>query len=807
MVQDNSYRRKKRRKKKAINLKSLLTLVILLSLGCIVGVAGIFTVAAMSLPAWDPQQLSGANSTLIYDDQNEIVAKLHAGENRTEVSLDQVPGTLKQAFIAVEDQDFYEHHGINFKGIARAIIRNIQSGDLTGQGASTITQQLARNAFLSFDKEWERKIKEAILAFKLEMRYSKDEILEMYMNKINLGAGAYGVQAAANTYFGKDVSELNLAESSLIAGLAQRPNGYNPFQYYERAKSRQQMVLNAMVKCNYIDQDTAVEAYNTPLNFNKKISSTKYGFFIDAVFEEAVDILEELEIYDNPENAIYRSGLHIYTTMNSILQEHAEQVYSNNANFPNQTTNGEQIQSAAVVFDHSNGEVKALIGGRSYEQRRGFNRATSAFRQPGSSIKPIAVYSPALERGYMPFYVLDDSPISFKIGNTIWSPKNYDFKHRGLITMRTAVQWSINTYAIQLLDRIGIRNSFDFAESMGLDLVDTPGTNDLGLSPLSLGSLTKGASPMQMAAAYGTIANGGVYIKPHLIKRIVDAEGKELYSVNLDYKRVMSEQTSWLMTDMLQTVVASGTGTNARLKGIMTAGKTGTTEENKDSWFCGFTPTYSAAVWMGYDRNYPMNSVFGGGFPAQIFRSLLQKAHEIKGNSNFNPPPQGIVRVSICPISGKIPSEICPGDTIVSEYTSKEYVPTEVCDTHEQVYICPESNQLAGRFCPHSELKVMVRAGENSHTPNKIPLEGCTVHTGFSIKGVFKDEVYICTDPSHDGKLYQANIPNAVQTGGCPEEYIQKIVPPGHNLPRCPIEEHQVSNKKPRQIIDDLLED
>jgi len=797
---------KKKTTKKLLNLRNLIILIGLLFLIGFGAAVGVIAVAARNLPTWDPQQLSGANTTFLYDGEDRLVASLHAEENRTEVSLDKIPQDLINAFIATEDKDFYKHHGINFKGILRAIVRNVQSGDLTAQGASTITQQLARNAFLTLDKRWERKVKEMILSFKLEAKYSKDEILIMYLNKIPFGAGAYGVQAAANTYFNKDVSELTLEECALLAGLPQSPNAYNPFKYYDRAKARQHIVLNNMVNCNFIDQETADRAYETPLVFKKiNNTNTKYGYFTDAVIEESLDILNDLKIFDDPDNAIYRAGLKIYTTMDSDLQEYAEEIYSNNANFPNQSQKGEQIESAMALIDHSNGEVKSIMGGRKYEHKRGFNRATSAYRQPGSSIKPISVYAPAVEDGYMPFYVLDDSPISFKIGTDVWSPQNYDGKYRGLITMRTAVQWSINTYAVQLLDQIGIRRSFDFARSLGLELVDTPGTNDLGLAPLALGGLTRGATPVQMAAAYGTFGNGGIYVKPHFIRKIVDAKGLEIYNFKPVYSRVMSEQTAWLMANMLQTVVNSGTGTNAKVPGVFTAGKTGTSEEYKDSWFCGFTPGYSVAVWMGYDREYTMNKVYGGGYPAAIFRLMLQKAHE-KNNPPEKDMPGDIVQVTVCSKSGKLPSEICPEEQIISDYCTREAVPTETCDVHEQVFICPESGKLAGKYCPNPELRVMVKTRENSRDPDRIPSETCDIHTEFTISGLFSNEVYICKDPRHNGKLYRANIPNTMQSGGCPEEYLEKVIlPPGQYLPYCPLEDHQVKNKNPKEIINDII--
>ncbi|MGI6453164.1 MAG: transglycosylase domain-containing protein [Syntrophomonadaceae bacterium] len=730
-----------KKKTKKLNWQAFVKLVGILCLAGFLGGIGFFVVAAANLPPWDPQQLSGAKTTIVYDKNGEVATLLHAGQNRTEVDINQIPQDLINAVIAIEDNDFYKHHGITIKGIMRAVIRNIQSGDLTGQGASTITQQLAKNAFLSLDKRWERKAQEAILAFKLESIYSKDEILTMYLNIIPFGAGAYGVQAAANTYFGKDVSELSLAECSLLAGLPQSPNAYNPFNSLDKAKARQQAVLNNMVKCGFIDQTTATAAYNEPLNLNEnyRVDRSKYGYYADAIIEEALAILEDLQVYDNPEDALYRSGLKIYTAMDKQTQAFAEEVFANPDNLPKQTNAaGEKVQAAMALVNVETGGVEAVIGGRVHERQRGFNRATDGKRQPGSSIKPISVYAPALEDGYMPFFVLDDSPISYKIGNSpVWTPENYDKQYRGLIPMRTAVEHSINTYAVQMLDTIGIRRSFDFAESLGLDLVDAPGTNDLGLSPLALGGLTRGVSPLEMASAYAAFANKGVYAKPYFISKIISEDGVELYSHKPVYTRVMSEQTAWLMSSMLNTVVNSGTGTRAKIPGVFTCGKTGTTENYNDSWFCGFTPTYAAAVWMGFDQNdtmrnyppeYPSETAFGGNFPARIFQKVVQQAHGSVKPPNPTMPPD-IVQIAVCSKSGKIASEICPEDSIVSEYCRKDCVPVDVCDRHEIVNICSESGKLAGRYCPHPQQQIMIRADENSYTPNKIPAETCDIHS------------------------------------------------------------------------------
>jgi len=782
----------------------LLSILVLIGLGSLVG---ILAFVATDLPVWDEQQLSGVNATLLYDDKGDVISRLHAEEDRTNISLDKVPDDLVEAFIATEDQDFYEHHGVNFKGIARAILYNIQSRDMTGQGASTITQQLARNAFLNFDKTWQRKIKEIILAFKLESVYSKDEIMGLYLNKIYFGSGAYGVQAAANTYFGKNATDLTLPESALLAGLVQSPSAYDPFQNFDAAKNRQRIVLMNMVNCGYISFDTAVKAYDTQVRLVKGQNGIeRYGYFIDAVVDETIEKLSKIDGFEDPDSAVYRSGLKIYTTMDADLQEHGEEYFENEANFPSETREGQKIQVGMAIIDHAAGEVKAIMGGREYKQQRGFNRATNAYRQPGSSIKPLTVYSPALEKGLMPFTVLDDSPISFKMGNGVWSPKNYDNNYRGLITMRTAVQWSINTYAVQLLDKISIRSGFDSGKSLGLPLVDSPGKNDLSLAPLSLGGLTHGATPVQMAAAYGSIGNGGIYIKPHFVTKIVDSRGITVYQYKPKYTRAMSKESAWLMTSMLQTVVQSGTGTNAQVPGVPTAGKTGTSEENRDCWFCGFTPMYSGAIWMGYDARYTMHNQYGGGYPAKLLKSMLQKAHTNKKAVNWT-RPSDIVQIRICSKSGKLPSANCAEGLIISEYCLKSKVPKEICYSHQTILICKESGKLAGKYCPDTEVLSGTQAGANSSDETKIPTEKCDIHNDINIPGLLRNTVKICRDPRHEGKLYRANLPNATQTGGCPANYVEEIaLPPGDKLSPCPLEDHQLKRQSAGEIIENFLD-
>ncbi|MDR1616502.1 MAG: transglycosylase domain-containing protein, partial [Syntrophomonadaceae bacterium] len=584
------------------------------------------------------------------------------------------------------------------------------------------------------------------------------------------------------TYFGKDVSALNLAEASLIAGLPQLPNTYNPFINLEKAKNRQKMVLNSMVENGYITKKEYEDAFNQELVFSTKTSaSNSYGYYVDAVIEEAIGILSDKN-YDNPSETIYRAGFKIYTSMDADLQSLMENTYSHDANFPSEHTNGAQVESAAVVIDHSSGEIKALIGGRQYQQQRGFNRATGAYRQPGSVIKPLTVYSPALEQGVMPYKMYNDSPLSIKVGDTLWKPVNYDGSYRGPITMRTAVKYSVNTYAVQLLQDVGVRYAFDYGRKFGLELIDAPSKNDLDLAPLALGGLTNGATPVQMAAAYGAIGNGGTYITPTLINSIVGANGLEIYSRNPAYTKVISEQAAWLMTSMMQSVVESGTGTRAKVSGVETAGKTGTSEEYANSWFCGFTPRYSCAVWMGYDiQQYSMDNVYGGTWPAPVFKTLLQQAHVREGSTTFT-KPSGITSVSICSVSGDIPGPDCPPDTIVTEYALEDAAPKTVCTLHKLVYICPDSGKLAGPYCPNPEARI---SGPDDY------VEICDIHTN-ATSYVVRNQIAVCADPRHGDRLYRANIPREGQTGGCPE--IKYVIVTSDELlpPYCQLPEHQV---------------
>jgi len=772
--------------RKAKSLQALFILSLLV-LGVVTGVV---VGAFRSLPAWNPQQLSGAQTTIIYDEEHKEAARLHAQENRIQVPLDKIPQHLIDAVISTEDQEFYRHHGINFKRILGALLVNITRHS-KAQGASTLTQQLARVSFLYPEKTYERKIKEILLAFQLEMRYSKDEILEFYLNKVYFGGGAYGVQAAAQTYFGKDVTDLTLAESAMLAGIIQSPNRLSPFRDYDAAKARQKVVLNNMVSCGVVSRREADKAFATPLSFKKTMSSQcRYGYFIDTVVDEADKILTKYGIYENPQYAVYNEGLRIFTTMDAELQAHSEDIYSNNSFFPSgKSRTGQELQSAMVLLDHHTGEVKAIIGGRHYEQQRGFNRATDALRHPGSAFKPVVVYGPALEKGLMPFLVLDDSPVSFSSGGQTWTPRNYDGKYRGLITMRTAVQWSVNVYAVKLAEKIGMKTGIDFAENLGINtLVKAGRHNDMGLST-ALGGLTRGVSPLQLAAAYGAFANNGVYVEPHVITKITTSEGQVLYEHRTRYRRVMKPSTAWLMTSMLQTVTEQGTGTRARIPGVPCAGKTGTSQDDQNAWFVGYTPNFTCAVWMGYDKLERMPDVWGGSYPARIWKSMMQEALKGEPRQSFSKPGD-IIQVTVCRKSGMLPSELCPDSSIVTEFAVKGSAPTTACSTHIIYNVCPDSGKLAGPYCPFPVPKSFVNVPPGSTDADRPPTEYCNIH---SSPGSPVEVQPVCRDPRHRGKLFRANLPQDGQAGGCPSELVEELpVLPDSPLPPCELPDHQL---------------
>ncbi|MEW5762769.1 MAG: penicillin-binding protein 1A [Bacillota bacterium] len=716
------------KRKKKLRLSRLLVLLALfLTLAGGGAAFGVVLVSLTDLPAVNWDNLAPNAATLIYDKDGNLVTEIGL-ENRVPVNIQDVPPVVKKAFLAAEDNRFYQHHGVDFRAIARAAWRNIASGS-TSEGGSTITQQLVKNCFLTPEKTLKRKVQEAYLAVQLERRYTKDEIFEMYLNWIYFGEGAYGIQAAAHTYFAKDVQELDLAEAAMLAGLPRAPSLYSPYRNPEAAKQRRSTVLDLMVKYGYISPAEAAKAKAEPLELKASADEKQYPYpyFVDYVTEELVARYGEARVF--------REGLKVYTTLDPRIQKFAEAAMENSRNFPATTRDKNgllQPQGAAVVLDPHTGYIKAIVGGREHTQARQWNRATRTPRQPGSAFKPIIAYGPAVDKlGMGPATIIDDVPIKFPN----WSPTNYDGIYRGLITMRTAIARSVNIPAVKVLQQVTLPTAYAFARQLG---ISTLHPEKEGLAA-ALGGLDEGVTALEMAGAYGAFANGGVYVEPTAILKVEERAGKVLDEFTPVKRRVMKPTTAWLITDMLRTVVQSGTGTAAQLGGRPVAGKTGTTDKRESVWFCGYTPELVGVVWIGYDnQNKPLPyGTYGGTYPARIWRQIMSQALAGMPVKNF-PRPAGIVTATVDSKSGLLPGPNTPPHHQVTDYFAAGTVPTKVDDTHVLVEICPVSGLLAGPYCPERVQQVRVRLPytvpefvKDYH--ERVPPKTCDLHTAEGI--------------------------------------------------------------------------
>jgi penicillin-binding protein 1A len=563
----------------------------------VVGAAALwaFTILPRSLPSVTAlETLQPIQGTKIYDDNDEAITELHV-ERRILVPLSQIPQSLRDAILATEDRRFYSHWGIDPIGVARAIVQNYRRGRIV-EGGSTITQQLTKVLFLTPDKSLERKLKEAVLALELERRYSKDRILEMYLNQVYFGQGSYGVEAAARTYFGKGVSELTVRESALIAGLPRAPTNYSPFDRPEAAKRRREVVLHRLVEFGSIKDEEAKRLAKTDLGLIPPERRRTTGqYFLDYV-------QQTLEAKYGPD-LVLKGGLNVYTTLNPTMQLTAEQSLREGlkalAGRSAQTTTGarpgESPEGAVVTVEPQTGYVKAMVGGSDFF-RSEFNRAVQAKRQPGSAFKPF-IYIAALEAGFTPASQIEDSPVSFPVGGKngqVWKPENYDRKFRGSTTLQQAIEESINVVTVKLQERVGLAKTIQVARRLGI-------TSPLDVN-LSLALGTSDVSLLEMTSAYGTLANQGVWMPPVAIRYVTDAQGKLLEEHVPEGREALAPETAYVITQMLRGVVERGTGQAAKGLGRPMAAKTGTTNDYSNAWFVGFTPRLATGVWVGYDR-------------------------------------------------------------------------------------------------------------------------------------------------------------------------------------------------------------
>lgn len=599
-------------------------------------------------------------------------------DNRVWVDIENVPKAMKDAFVAIEDQRFYSHMGVDIKRTMGAVINVFIKGD-SSYGGSTITQQLVKNITQDKERTNARKIREISRALVLETKLSKDQILELYMNSIYLSQGVHGVQAASYVYFGKSVDQLSLAECASIAGITQYPTTYDPILNPENNRKKQLVVLDKMLELGKISEEEYKEAVDEKLDFthgdksDKKKTGNAQSYFADHIFEEAKkDLMKEFEYTEQyTENLLYNGGLKIYATMDPEIQQLAENYYGDDSNFPK--FSGSVIpQSAIIVTDPSTGKLKAIVGGRGEKEGdRVLNRATRSKRQPGSTIKPIAVYAPALEENVINLATqIDNAPIS--IGD--WKPSNSNGKFSGPVPVKTAVAWSYNMPAIRTLQALGVDESFDYLKNKMhmTSIVDKEVKGgkvytDKNLSSLALGGLTNGVTPLEMSTAYSCIANGGMYIEPISYTKICTKDGDVIFENKPKKNRVFSEETAFLMRELLKGVVTSGTAGGSTIPGMETCGKTGTTDDNKDKWFIGFTPHYCSTVWFGFDKPKVIST---GTNPAiGIWKNVMTEIHEDLPDEKFD-KPSGIVKANVCGNTGKYSSGGCG----ITDYANKKFL-------------------------------------------------------------------------------------------------------------------------------------
>lgn len=927
MTENNKKSKKSKTKSnRKKRLKIFFITIFMLAVIGIGAVGGIVLAIAKDAPEINPSNMDSllTQTSVILDQEGNLLEKIQTEEYRTVVSINKMPKHLKDAFISIEDERFEKHIGVDVIGIVKSAIDNIKAGEIV-RGGSTITQQLARNLYLTLDQNWTRKIQEAYLALQMEKELSKDQILEGYLNRIFLGQGAYGVQEAAQTYFSKNVEDLTLAESAVLAGIVQSPSRFALYQtvkpenfdtekhepvgevdimgekyiavYNERAIERQKVVLAKMLELGKITQQEYNEAINEDIKSKiqpgqKKVEGIS-SYFNDFIKTQVIETLVNELGYtrEQAESELYTGGLKIYSTMDLELQRKLENIYDNftevlvgnpskisgpaliswkrdkaknildennkiifynkdnllngesnlviekgsfeltdsgltinsrklafygktidiadyytindkknlvthtvgnlsipedsytitdkktlvissdylskNNDFYSIDGNGNLIisnkyfyihedgvvqpQSATVLIDYRTGHIKALVGGRDVEGDRILNRATQP-RQPGSTIKPIAVYLPALDNGFTAATPMDDAP--FYVNGRLW-PSNWYSGYRGIHTIRKAVEQSVNVISVKTLQSIGLHTSMEYLSRMGIINKENPSmdnfvtaaenssSNDENLSALGLGGMTRGMSPLEITAAFGAIANSGTYIEPIAFTKIIDKNGQVIIDKTPKENAVVSPQVAYVMSDILRTTVSNGIASRAQVPNMPTAGKTGTTQDQADVWFVGYTPYYVSGVWIGNDSpQIKLNK--SSPIAAQLWRIIMTEVHKGLPSRNFE-RPNGVLTVSICTQSGKLATELCSkdprGSMVRSEIFAKGTQPTEVCDAHVEVEVCTVSNKLANEYCPKDSIgtKVFVKrpiaydpAKNKGILPSDyeytIPTDVCDVH-------------------------------------------------------------------------------
>ncbi len=610
---------------------ALLLLVLFLA-GSIAGV-----VAAYSRNLPDISRMADyqpARSTRIYARDGSLLANLYK-ENRIWLPIDKIPAVVRQAFIANEDHNFYKHHGVDFFGIVRAGVADLSHKRIE-QGASTITQQLARGLFYTDQQTIARKIQEALLAMEIERYYTKDEILERYLNLIYLGSGAYGVGAAAHTYFGRGADSLTLGQAAMLAGLIAAPSDYSPYVNLPLARERELHVLGRMVESGYITQAQADAAYAAPLQLSGLRPAGLQGYRDPWFTTYVVDQLEKT--FGKP--ATYEGGLQVFTTIDPAMEEIAQSAVDWGVGAAQSEGIGAD-EAALVALRPSTGEIVAMIGGAHFSLQNQYNRAWQAHRQPGSSFKAY-VYTAAIDTGMTPTTVIADAPVSYPMGDgTQWAPQDDDFRYMGPISLRVALAQSRNIVAVKLLQLVGVDRVIQYAHRMGVESLLEPN--------LSLALGTSVISPLDQASGYSTLANQGVHVTPSAFRVVKDSLGNVVLDDRFpEQTEVVSAGTAYVMTTMLEDVINHGTGYPNAVIGRPAAGKTGTTTNFRDAWFVGYTPDLVTAVWLGNDNYYPMSESYGGNIPARIWARFMQAALRNVAKHDFIFPSGEVVKAASC---------------------------------------------------------------------------------------------------------------------------------------------------------------
>lgn len=617
---------------------------------------------------------SSAQTSIVYAADGTEIAQWHGEEDRTVVPLQEIPKSLRDAVVAIEDERFYTHNGVDTQAIMRALMANAEEG-VVAQGGSTITQQLVKLLFTGGERTLTRKVKEALLAYELEARTDKDEVLETYLNTVYFGQGAYGVEAAAQRYFGRSASALDAAQSATLAGIIRSPGRYSPIDAPEAAKERRDLVLTKMYDLGYLSRDDMGFAQRTPLTLAPPKEVPEIApYFLEYVKREVAAQLGH--------EAVFKGGLRIYTTLEPAIQRNAEAAGKAILN-----AKGDP-EYALVAIDHRTGHVLALVGGRDYSTSQ-FDLATQGRRQPGSAFKPF-VLARALEEGIKPDQTFEASPYSVKVKDGVWSVRNYENQFTaGKMSLRAATNWSVNAVYARLIMAVGAEDVVSTAKRMGI-------TSPLEPNPaIALGGLSKGVSPLEMASAYGTIANKGVRVQPTGIIKVMDDSGKVLYEPDQATEQALPEAVAVQEAMMLHDVVELGTATAARIPGVWAAGKTGTTQSYRDAWFIGYAEDISCSVWVGYREgqvdmtNVHGIKVTGGSFPAQIWKAFMQPSVAFRRaplsiTADPSVPTTGqaspTALVSICPDSMLRATKRCPDP--VDIYLPPAQVPTQACNKH-----------------------------------------------------------------------------------------------------------------------------